>query len=93
MGLPAENPKGYAESPIHYAEGLRGRLLLIHGSGDDNVHIQGTERLVNKLIELGKPVDMMVYPNRSHSLTEGKGTAYHQHVSMGRYFYEHLKPE
>jgi len=93
MGLPAENSKGYAESPIHYAEGLRGRLLLIHGSGDDNVHIQGTELLVNKLIELGKPVDMMVYPNRSHSLTEGKGTTYHQHISMGRYFYEHLRPE
>jgi len=93
MGLPEENPKGYAESAIHYAQGLQGRLLLIHGTGDDNVHIQGTERLVNKLIELGKPVDMMVYPNRSHLLTEGKGTMYHQHITMGRYFYEHLKPE
>jgi dipeptidyl-peptidase-4 len=93
MGLPAENPKGYAESAIHYAEGLRGRLLLIHGSGDDNVHIQGTERLLNRLIELGKPVDLMVYPNRAHPLTEGKGTAYHQHLTMGRYFYDHLKPE
>ena len=93
MGLPAENPKGYAESAIHYAQGLQGRLLLIHGTGDDNVHIQGTERLVNKLIESGKPVDMMVYPNRSHFLTEGKGTMVHQHMTMGRYFYEHLKPE
>lgn len=93
MGLPAENSKGYRESPIHSAEGLRGRLLLIHGSGDDNVHIQGTELLVNKLIELGKPFDMMVYPNRSHLLTEGKGTVYHQFNSMGRYFSEHLKPE
>jgi dipeptidyl-peptidase-4 len=93
MGLPAENPKGYAESAIHYAEGLRGRLLLIHGSGDDNVHIQGSERLLNRLIELGKPVDLMVYPNRAHPLTEGKGTAYHQHLTMARYFSDHLKPE
>jgi dipeptidyl-peptidase-4 len=93
MGLPAENPKGYAESAIHYAAGLRGRLLLIHGSGDDNVHIQGTEVLMNKLIELGKPFDVMVYPNRSHPLTEGKGTPYHQHMMMGRYFFDHLRPE
>ena len=84
MGLPAENPKGYAESAIHYAPGLRGRLLLIHGTGDDNVHIQGTERLVNRLIELGKPVDMMVYPNRSHFLGEGEGKAFmHGPTFMG----------
>ena len=93
MGLPEENPKGYAESAIHFAQGLKGRMLLIHGSGDDNVHIQGSELLVNKLIELGKPVDFMVYPNRSHTLAEGKGTTFHQHISMGRYFYEHLRPE
>ena len=93
MGLPADNEKSYAQSAIHFAEGLQGHLLLIHGTGDDNVHIQGIDRLVNRLIELGKPVDMMVYPNRSHFLSEGNGTLYHQHITMGRYFYEHLKPE
>jgi dipeptidyl-peptidase-4 len=93
MGLPADNAKAYAQSAIHFAEGLQGHLLLIHGTGDDNVHIQGAERLVNRLIELGKPVDMMFYPNRSHLLGEGNGTLYHQHITMGRYFYEHLKPE
>jgi dipeptidyl-peptidase-4 len=93
MGRPADNPEGYAQSAIHFAEGLRGRLLLIHGTGDDNVHIQGAERLVNRLIELGKPVDLMFYPNRSHFLSEGNGTTYHQHMMMGRYLYEHLKPE
>ena len=93
MGRPADNPEGYAQSAIHFAEGLRGRLLLSHGTGDDNVHIQGTERLVNRLIELGKPVDLIFYPNRSHLLSEGSGTPYHQHLMMGRYFYEHLKPE
>ena len=53
MGLPSQNEAGYrAGSAIHYAEGLRGHLLLIHGSGDDNVHMQGTERLINRLVEL-----------------------------------------
>jgi dipeptidyl-peptidase-4 len=93
MGLPTDNARAYAQSAIHFAEGLQGHLLLIHGTGDDNVHIQGIERLVNRLIELGKPVDMMFYPNRAHLLSEGNGTLYHQHMTMGRYLYEQLKPE
>ena len=57
MGLPQENAEGYKiGSPINFAEGLKGKLLVIHGSGDDNVHFQGTERLINRLVELGKPV-------------------------------------
>ncbi len=60
-------------SPINFAEGLKGKLLLVHGSGDDNVHYQGTERLVNRLVELGKPFDLMVYPNRTHAIAEGPG--------------------
>ena len=91
MGLPEPNAKGYlAGSPIHFAEGLRGRLLVIHGSGDDNVHYQGTERLVNRLIELKKPFDMMVYPNRSHSISEGPGTSLHVYSLIARYLTEHL---
>ena len=91
MGLPGENEKGYrAGSPIHFAEGLRGKLLIIHGSGDDNVHYQGTERLVNRLIELKKPFDMMVYPNRSHSISEGSGTSLHVYSLIARYIVEHL---
>ena len=91
MGLPDANDKGYrAGSPIHFAEGLRGRLLLIHGTGDDNVHYQGTERLVNRLIELKKPFDMMVYPNRSHSISEGPGTSLHVYSAIARYIVEHL---
>ena len=60
-------------SPINFAEGLKGKLLVVHGSGDDNVHYQGTERLVNRLVELGKPFDVMVYPNRTHAISEGPG--------------------
>lgn len=93
MGLPGDNLKGYlAGSPIHFAEGLRGHLLVIHGSGDDNVHYQGTERLANRLIELGKRFDMMVYPNRSHSISEGSGTSLHVHQLVARYLLEHLPP-
>ena len=89
---PAGNPEGYRRgSPIHFAEGLKGKLLIVHGSGDDNVHYQGTERLVNRLIELGKPFDMMVYPNRSHSISEGKGTTPHVYRLIARYFLENLQ--
>src|ERR1039457_2974026 len=60
MGLPEENAQGYRSgSPINFAEGLRGKLLIVHGSGDDNVHFQGTQKLLNRLIELGKPFEFM----------------------------------
>jgi dipeptidyl-peptidase-4 len=91
MGLPQQNAEGYRiGSPIHFAEGLKGRLLVIHGSGDDNVHYQGTERLVNRLVELGKPFALMVYPNRSHAISEGPGTTAHVYRLVARYFLEHL---
>ncbi|MDN8974848.1 prolyl oligopeptidase family serine peptidase, partial [Staphylococcus aureus] len=87
MGLPQENAKGYRlGSAIHYAGGLEGKLLIVHGTGDDNVHYQGTERLINRLIELGKPFDMMAYPNRSHSINEGEGTSAHVYKLIARYF-------
>src|SRR5438105_10299222 len=75
---------------INHAEGLRGRLLLVHGSGDDNVHYQGSERLLNRLIALGKPVDFMEYPNRSHCICEGRGTTLHVFSLLTRYLLEHL---
>ncbi len=93
MGLPQENVEGYrVGSAINFAEGLRGKLLLIHGSGDDNVHVQGTEKLINRLIELGKPFDAMIYPNRSHSISEGPGTSAHVYKLIARYFVENLPP-
>jgi dipeptidyl-peptidase-4 len=93
MGLPEDNRKGYlAGSPIHFASGLGGRLLIVHGTGDDNVHVQGTERLANRLIELGKSFDMMLYPNRSHSISEGAGTTLHVYRLVARYLLEHLPP-
>ena len=93
MGLPQSNAEGYkAGSPINFAEGLSGKLLLVHGSGDDNVHYQGTELLVNRLVELGKPFDFMAYPGRTHALVEGPGTAYHLYSLLGRFLEEHMAP-
>ncbi len=93
MGLPQENVEGYkVGSAINFAEGLQGKLLVIHGTGDDNVHAQGTEKLVNRLIELGKPFDAMMYPNRSHSISEGDGTTPHIYKLIARYFVQHLPP-
>lgn len=92
MGTPQGNPEGYrVGSPINFAEGLEGKLLIIHGSGDDNVHYQGTERLVNRLVELGKPFDLMVYPNRSHAIAEGDGTSAHVLQRIARHFLENLQ--
>ncbi len=91
MGLPQDNPEGYAAgSPITHAEGLEGDLLIVHGTGDDNVHYQGTERLINRLIELNKPFTMMAYPNRTHGIYEGPGTTLHLYGLLTRYLHEHL---
>ena len=91
MGLPAENVEGYRQaSAINVAEGLKGDLLIVHGSGDDNVHYQGTELLVNRLIELGKPFDFMTYPDRTHAIAEGPGTTSHLYHLLTRYLTGHL---
>jgi len=93
MGLPtgADGAERYRRaSPLYQAQGLKGRLLVVHGSGDDNVHYQGTERLVNRLVELGKSFDFMAYPNRSHCICEGRGTTLHVYSLLTRYLMEHL---
>jgi len=87
------NPDGYNRSaPINFAEGLEGDLLIIHGTGETNTHIQITEGLVDRLIELGKRFDYMAYPNRDHGLREGRGTTVHLRTLMVRYLIDHLKP-
>ena len=78
MGLPQENAADFdAGSPITYAKNLRGNLLYIHGTGDDNVHYQNAERLLNALIKYDKLFQFMAYPNRSHGIYEGDGTREH----------------
>ena len=78
MGLPGPNAQGYKDgSPITFASGLQGKLLIIHGTGDDNVHYQQTEYLIDALVAANKPFTMMAYPNRTHSISEGEGTTLH----------------
>ncbi len=87
------NPDGYRRSaPINFAEGLEGDLLIVHGTGETNTHLQITEGLVDRLIELGKPFNYMAYPNRNHGLREGPGTPVHLRMLMARYLIEHLPP-
>ncbi len=90
-GLLEDYAEGYKQgSPITHAQHLQGKLLLVHGTGDDNVHYQGSERLINKLIEHNKQFEFMSYPNRSHSLREGKGTTLHYKTMKTNFFIEHL---
>ena len=78
MGLPQEDKSVFIKgSPITYAKNLKGNLLLIHGTGDDNVHYSNMEMLVNELVKYGKQFQMMSYPNRTHSISEGPGTFNH----------------
>jgi len=91
MGLPEDNPEGYEQgSPITFAHQLEGNLLLVHGTGDDNVHYQNTEALINTLIEANKHFSLMIYPNRSHSIKEGKNTRRHLYEVLTRYLKSNL---
>lgn len=93
MQTPETNPDGYRRAaPIHYAEGLKGKLLIIHGTGEKNTHLQIVEGLVDRLIELGKRFDYMAYPNRDHGLREGPGSVVHVRMLMARYLIENLVP-
>jgi dipeptidyl-peptidase 4 len=93
MGLPKDNARGYHDgSPINFAEGLSGSVLIVHGSGDDNCHFQVTELLLNRLIALGKQFDFMDYPNRTHAISEGEGTSFHLYSLLARYLEEHASP-
>ncbi|EMI23192.1 peptidase S9B dipeptidylpeptidase IV domain protein [Rhodopirellula europaea SH398] len=93
MRTPEVNADGYARSaPLGFAEGLKGKLLIVTGSGETNTHIQIIEGLVDRLIELGKAFDYMVYPNRDHGLREGKGSEVHVRMLITRYLLENLPP-
>ncbi len=94
MNTPQNNPEGYRRaSPISHAQNLSGNLLVIHGTGDDNVHYQGTEALIDKLIAHNKTFTMMAYPNRSHGIFEGVGTTRHLYGLLTRYLLENTPVE
>ncbi|SFW33003.1 S9 family peptidase [Chitinophaga sancti] len=93
MGLPAENREDFVKgSPITYAKNLRGNLLYVHGTGDDNVHYQNAEMLLNELIKYNKIFQFMAYPNRTHGISEGEGTRRHLANLYTNYLKEHCAP-
>lgn len=90
LGLPKDNASGYDEnSPITYADKLKGNLLVVHGSTDDNVHFQNTMDFVNALIKANKQFEMQVYPNRNHNISGGN-TRYHLFKRITEYLLRNL---
>lgn len=93
MGLPQENREDFVNgSPITHAKNLRGNLLYIHGTGDDNVHYNNAEQLINELIAHGKQFQLMSYPNRTHGISEGKGTSAHLNQLFTNYLRTYCPP-
>jgi dipeptidyl-peptidase-4 len=93
MGLPQENREDFVNgSPLAYAKNLKGNLLLVHGTGDDNVHYQNTEVYINELVKYNKQFQLMSYPNRTHSIDEGEGTSEHLATLFTKYLKEHCPP-
>ena len=91
MQTPQENASGYDEnSPINHVEKLKGAYLLVHGSGDDNVHVQNTMRMKNALIEANIQFDSEIYPDRTHSIYRGKNTRLHLYNKMTNFIEDHL---
>jgi len=93
MSTPQDNPEGYRDgSPITHAHNLQGKLLIMHGTGDDNVHYQSFEMLTNELIKHNKLFDQMIYPMRSHGIYERENTSYHLRQTMEKFWLENLEP-
>ncbi len=93
MGLPQENREDFVSgSPISYVKGLTGNLLYIHGTGDDNVHYSNAEMLINELVKYNKQFQLMTYPNRTHSISEGEGTATHLSTLYTRFLKMYCAP-
>ena len=93
MGLPQENKEDFIKgSPITYAKNLQGKLLYIHGTGDDNVHYSNAEVLLNELIKYNKQFQFMPYPNRTHSISEGEGTGLHLATLYTKFLKENCPP-
>ena len=93
MGLPQENKQDFVNgSPITYAKYLKGELLYVHGTGDDNVHYNNADMLFNELIKYNKQFQMMSYPNRTHGILEGEGTTEHLSTLYTKFLREHCPP-
>ena len=93
MGLPQQNKEDYINgSPITYAKNLEGHLLYIHGTGDDNVHFNNAEMLLNELVKYNKQFQFMEYPNRTHNISEGEGTTLHLQTLYSNFLRQYCPP-
>ena len=93
MGSPLTSKEAYIKgSPVTYAKNLQGNLLLVHGTGDDNVHYQNAELLINELIRNRKVFQMMAYPNRTHAINEGAGTSEHLALTYTQFLQKNCPP-
>lgn len=93
MRTPQENPNGYDEnSPIFHADKLKGKYLLVHGTGDDNVHVQNAMQMINALVRANKQFDMMLYPDRAHGIYRGRNTRLQLYQKMTTFIESNLKP-
>lgn len=91
MRTPHENPDGYDDnSPLSHADQIKGKYLLIHGSADDNVHLQNTMEFTEKMVQAGVQFDMATYTNRNHSI-RGGNTRMHLYTKMTNFLIENLK--
>ena len=91
MQTPQENASGYDDnSPINYADKLNGNYLLVHGTGDDNVHVQNSRRMINALVAANKPFDIAMYPDRAHGIRKGDNTRLHLYHKMTNFIAQHL---
>jgi dienelactone hydrolase len=92
MGLPADNPAGYRESAIFdHVPNMRGKLMLVHGLIDENVHFRHSSRLINRLIAAGKDYDLLVFPEERHSPRRLRDRIYME-KKISEYFVRHLRP-
>ncbi|AGC77166.1 dipeptidyl-peptidase-4 [Nonlabens dokdonensis] len=90
MTTPQENASGYDEnSPINHVDKLKGKFLLIHGSADDNVHVQNTMRMVEALVQANKQFDWAIYPDKNHGIYGGN-TRVHLYNKMTNFIKENL---
>jgi dipeptidyl-peptidase 4 len=90
MRTPRENPDGYdLNSPIHFTGNLKGKLLLVHGTGDDNVHFQNSVEFTEKLIADNKQFEEFFYPNKNHNISGGN-TRFHLFTMLSRFVFENL---
>jgi len=90
MRTPQENPDGYdLNSPFNYPELLKGDYLLVHGSGDDNVHLQNTMRMAEALVQANKPFELMIYPDKNHGIYGGN-TRIHLYNKMTNFILNKL---